>query len=99
MTHPNGVMERPDSNLSHGAFEHDQVVHDQVELEDDTYNESDEEAKHPGAMLGLIMGTYPLIMVAFIMVLIAYAFFVHPIIISPTNPTTPQNELRGQTEK
>lgn len=98
MTLLNEVMEKSDLDSSHETVAHDHVEHDQVELESDGYNESNEEAKHPGAMLGLIMGVYPLIMVTFILVLIGYAFFVHPIMISPANTTPHQNELLGQTE-
>lgn len=33
------------------------------------YSESDEEAKHPGAILGLIMGIYPAVLIAGILLL------------------------------
>ena len=99
MTSPNEVIDKPDLDFTPGTVEHDQIVHDQVEREYDGYDESVEEAKHPGAMLGLIMGVYPLIMVTFILALIGYAFFVRPIMMSPTNTTTQQNELLSKTEK
>lgn len=43
----------------------------QTKLFDETgeYNESDEEAKHPGAFLGLIMGIYPAVLIVGILLL------------------------------
>jgi len=96
MTLPNEVMDKTASEFGHDTEESNRVEYDLLEL---GYDESKEEAKHPGAMLGLIMGVYPLIMVAFILALIGYAFFVHPIMMSPTNTTTQQNELLSKTEK
>ena len=36
------------------------------------YNESKEEAKNPGALLGLIMGVYPVILIIGLLVAIAF---------------------------
>ncbi len=38
-------------------------------VETGDYNESSEEAKHPGAVLGLIMGIYPAVLIAMILLL------------------------------
>ncbi len=42
-------------------------------------NESVEEAKHPGALLGLIMGSYPLLLVVFILIALAYSLLFRPL--------------------
>jgi hypothetical protein len=46
-------------------------------------DESVEEAKNPGAMLGLIMGIYPLLLIGFILLVIAYGYFVQPFLSGP----------------
>lgn len=74
----------------------DATVHDQVELQ---YDESVAESKHPGAMLGLIMGIYPLMMVTLILLLIGYAFFVHPVMMSPKNKTPAHEESVNSAQK
>jgi len=42
-------------------------------------NESVAESKHPGVLLGLIMGIYPLLLVVFILIALAYSFVFRPI--------------------
>jgi len=41
-------------------------------------NESKDEAKHPGVLLGLVMGSYPLILIIVIAIGLAYLAFTSP---------------------
>jgi len=59
-------------------------------------NESNDESKHPGAVLGLIMGSYPLILIIAIVVGLAYLAFTSP---ASNNSPVPSKSIESSNGK